>query len=209
MSQDDDQRAYLVRVMQRTGWNQTELANRAGLDPSTLSRFLSGGREGHALRQATIRKIETVTGLQYSTDAGGTEAKTGPASQGFAEEEALPYPIPPESPLHDVINALGRSKMNIDAWTLQSRALEGAGYMPGDILLVALGETPTGGDVVCAQIYDWVRTRAETIFRIFQPPYLVAATSDLQFMRPHQVDDSTVVIKGVVLQSLRGRGRKG
>ncbi|MGH6907913.1 MAG: hypothetical protein ACREDX_08660, partial [Aestuariivirga sp.] len=96
----------------------------------------------------------------------------------------------------------------IDAWTLNSRALEGAGYRPGDILLVALDETPAAGDVVCAQIYDWVKAKAETVFRIFQPPYLVAATSDPQLMRPHLVDDAAVAIKGVVLQSLRGRGNR-
>ncbi|MGH6907974.1 MAG: helix-turn-helix domain-containing protein, partial [Aestuariivirga sp.] len=165
MTQEDDQRAYLTSVLERTGWNQTELANRAGLDPSTLSRFLVGGREGHALRPGTIRKIEAVTGLVWSP-GGGIEPGAAPASQGFAEEEALPFQVSPQSPLHGVIAALKQGRTNIDAWTLHSRALEGAGYRPGDILLVALDETPAAGDVVCAQIYDWVKAKAETVFRI-------------------------------------------
>ena len=200
MTQEDDQRTYLASVMERTGWNQTELAQRAGLDPSTLSRFLSGGREGHALRQGTIRKIELASGLAAS---GGIVA---PAAQGFAESEASPFEVSTQSPFNAIIAALGQGRMNFDPWTLQSRALEGAGYRPGDILLVALDETPTMGDVVCAQIYDWTKGRAETIFRIFQPPYLIAATGDPQLMRPHLVDDGAVIIKGVVLHSLRGRG---
>jgi transcriptional regulator with XRE-family HTH domain len=199
MTQEDEQRAYLTRVMKRTGWNQTELAQRAGLDPSTLSRFLSGGREGHALRQATIRKIEAASGLA----ASGEIHEAMPS--GFAENEASPYEVTAHSPIHAVIAALSHGRLNIDPWTLQSRALEGAGYRPGDILLVALGETPATGDVVCAQIYDWTKGRAETVFRIFQPPYLIAATGDPQFMRPHLVDDGAVTIKGVVLHSLRGR----
>ncbi len=199
MTQEDEQRAYLASVMERTGWNQTELAQRAGLDPSTLSRFLNGGREGHALRQGTIRKIELASGLAVS---GGVAA---PTAQGFAESEASPFEVPAESPLRAIIAALGQGRMNIDPWTLQSRALEGAGYRPGDILLVALDETPAAGDVVCAQIYDWTKGRAETVFRIFQPPYLIAATGDPQLMRPHLVDDGAVTIKGVVLHSLRGR----
>ena len=199
MSQEDDQRAYLASVMERTGWNQTELAQRAGLDPSTLSRFLTGGREGHALRQATIRKIELASGLTASG-----KAMAAPV-QGFAESEASPLEVSAQSHFRAIIAALGQGRRNIDAWTLQSRALEGAGYRPGDVLLVALDEIPASGDVVCAQIYDWSKGRAETVFRIFQPPYLVAATGDPQFLRPHLVDDSAVSIKGVVLHSLRGR----
>ncbi len=200
MSQDDDQRKYVARVMQRTGWNQTELALRAGLDPSTLSRFIAGGREGHALRQSTIRKIESASGLaEHAVEAAS------PAPAGFAEAEAVPLQLPALDPLHAVIAALAQGRSNIDPWSLTSRALEGAGYRPGDILLVALDENPATGDVVCAQIYDWTKGRAETVFRIFQPPYLVAATGDPQLMRPHLVDDAAVVIKGVVLQSLRGR----
>jgi transcriptional regulator with XRE-family HTH domain len=204
MTQEDEQRTFIAQVLERTGWNQTELAQRAGLDPSTLSRFLSGGREGHALRQNTIRKIETASGLACAA-GGGIELAALPAAQGFTEAEALPLQVPAHGPLNAIIAALGQGRINIDPWTLQSRALEGAGYRPGDILLVALGETPNAGDVVCAQIYDWTKGRAETVFRIFQPPYLVAATSDPQLMRPHLVDDGAVAIKGVVLQSLRGR----
>ena len=200
MSQEDDQRAYLANVMDRTGWNQTELAQRAGLDPSTLSRFLTGGREGHALRQGTIRKIELASGLTASGNV------VTAAAQGFAESEASPFEVSAQSPFNAIITALAQGRMNIDPWTLQSRALEGAGYRPGDIMLVALDETPATGDVVCAQIYDWTKGRAETVFRIFQPPYLVAATGDPPLMRPHLVDDGAVVIKGVVLQSIRGRG---
>ncbi len=199
MSQEDDQRAYLASVMERTGWNQTELAQRAGLDPSTLSRFLNGGREGHALRPGTIRKIQAASGLTASGEI------IPPAAQGFAESEASPLEVTAQSPLNAIIAALGQGRVNIDPWTLQSRALEGAGYRPGDIFLVALDETPAAGDVVCAQIYDWTKGRAETLFRIFQPPYLIAATGDPQLMRPHLVDDGAVTIKGVVLHSLRGR----
>jgi len=199
MGQVDDQRAYLASVMERTGWNQTELAQRAGLDPSTLSRFLNGGREGHALRQATIRKIAAASGLSASGEV------MAPAAQGFAENEASPLEVGERSPLNAIIAALGQGRLNIDPWTLQSRALESAGYRPGDVLLVALDEIPALGDVVCAQIYDWTKGRAETVFRIFQPPYLIAATSDSRLMRPHLVDDGAVTIKGVVLHSMRGR----
>lgn len=203
MSNDTSHRAYLLRVMERTGLTQTQLANRAGLDPSTLSRFLSEEREGHTLRASTLRKIEVATGVMLS------EAPEAPATPGFSESEAAPLQVETASPLQKIIAILAAAGANIDPWTLHSPALEGAGYRRGDTLLVSLGETPAAGDIVCAQIYDWARGRAETVFRIFQPPYLVAATSDPRFLRPHLVDDGKVIIKGVVVQTIRGRGASG
>jgi SOS-response transcriptional repressor LexA len=87
---------------------------------------------------------------------------------------------------------------------LRSRSLESAGYMPGDILMVDLNGRPEPGDVVCAQIYDR-SGKAETIFRIYEHPFLVAATLDGRLMKPHLVDNDRVVIRGVVIASLRER----
>ena len=203
MALEEDHRAFIVRIMGLTGWTQTELAQRAGLDPSTLSRFLSGSRSGHALRGSTIRKLEAISGISFGPKQDRTTDDSG--ATGFAEPEAVPLSMAEVNPLRQAIAALSRGKNNIDPWTLRSRALEGAGYKPGDILLVALGETPMQGDLVCAQIYDWTKGRAETVFRLFQPPYLVAATTDANLMRPFVVDDGAVSIKGVVLHTLRER----
>ena len=65
-----EQIAFVRRALALTGWSQTALAKRAGLDPSTLSHFLAEGREGHALRPATIARIAEVTGLLIEPDSG-------------------------------------------------------------------------------------------------------------------------------------------
>jgi transcriptional regulator with XRE-family HTH domain len=199
MDGEDGQRDYLRRVMAQTGWTQTQLAQRAGLDPSTLSRFLTGGREGHALRASTIAKIASASGVSV-------DGKTEPPPAGFAEAEAAPLDVAGNPALQRVIASLAAPGRAIDPWTLNSRALENAGYRPGDTLLVALDDPPRVGDVVCAQIYDWTKGGAQTVFRLFQPPYLVAATSDPGLMRPYATSDANVAIKGVVVVSLRGRG---
>lgn len=201
MSESERQRRYLRDVMQRTGLGQSELASRSGIDPSTLSRFLSGDREGHSLRSSTLRKIETFSGLPFNPDG----AAAPPPADGFGEAEAVPLRVTAGSGIDGVLDALLKGKHNVDPWVLRSKALEGAGYRIGDILLVALGETPLAGDVVCAQVYDWETGRAETVFRLFQPPYLLAASTDIALMRPHHVDDGKVSIKGVVINSLRNR----
>ncbi len=201
MSESDRQRQYLRDVMQRTGLGQSELAARSGIDPSTLSRFLTGDREGHALRPTTLRKIETFSGLPFKKDDSVSAESAG----GFSEAEAIPLQVAAGSDVEGVLGVLLKGKRNVDPWVLRSKALEGAGYRIGDILLVALNETPLAGDVVCAQIYDWERGKAETVFRLFQPPYLLAASTDMSLMRPHHVDDGKVSIKGVVINSLRSR----
>lgn len=207
MSDIDSQRAYVTHVLQRTGWTQSELALRAGLDPSTLSRFLSAPQEGRALRPRSILKIATVSGIAFKAGGTGPSAPLDLPIAGFAESEASPLDMEELSPVAHMVGILRRHHHNIDPWTLRSKALEGAGYRPGDVVIVALGETPLSGDVVCAQIYDWSTGRAETVFRIFEPPYLVAASSDARFLRPLIVDDEKVHIKGVVIQTCRSRTR--
>ena len=206
MDNIEQQRIYIVEVLQRTGWTQSELASRAGLDPSTLSRFLSAAVQGRALRQRTLDKIESVSGLTW--DSAGDKVVPAPAlpvESGMAEGEASPLKFDADSSLAGIVEILGRNRKNIDPWSLNCRALEGAGFRPGDILMVALGETPLSGDVVCAQIYDWFNGRAETVFRIFEPPYLLAASADPQFLRPFVVDDDRVQVKGVVIHTIRVR----
>lgn len=202
VTSEQEQRDYLKIVLAKTGWTQTQLAQRAGLDPSTLSRFLTGGRDGHALRPSTIAKIAAASGVAVN-------GETAQAPAGFAEAEAAPLDISHRDDLGAVVAGLATPGRAIDPWVLNSRALENAGYRPGDILLVALDEVPLQGDVVCAQIYDWAKGGAQTVFRLYQPPYLVAATADMTLVKPHALGDASVAVKGVVVSSIRGRGSAG
>ena len=192
------QRDFVMEVLKRTGWSQSDLAFRAGLDPSTLSRFLSGGVEGRVLRPATLARIERAAGMKL-------DGESGAETEGFAEAEATLLTRPGPD-LAIAVAALSSGCKAVDAWTLSSHALDMAGYRPGDILLVSLGEEPRPGDVVCAQIYDWAKGQAETVFRLYQPPYLLAASTDPTLLRPHVLGDNGVAIKGVVIHSLRPRG---
>ncbi len=198
MSAAQDQHAFIEKVLSKTGWTQTDLANRAGIDPSTLSRFLTKGRDGHALRAHTIQRIANASGLV----PGKVQL---PPTAGFSEDEAMPYIFATEDARTLAIRTLCSERPNIDAWTLKSNALDGLGYRSGDVLLVSLNETPHAGDIVCAQIYDWTKSKAETVFRLFQPPVLLAATSDTALLKPHLITDNNVVVKGVVLHMLRAR----
>ena len=197
-----DQLDYIHRLLAQTGWSATVLAKRAGLDPSTLSRFLSNQREDHALRPSSIARLGEVTGISpLTTGLASSKIK----ADGFAESEASLVELSEGSDIEATVNVLRARHSNVDAWILNSRALELAGYRQGDILIVSLSAPPVPGDVVCAQVYDWNNNRAETIFRLFQPPFLSAATTDAKLMKPYFTDDGSTAIKGVVLHTLRPR----
>lgn len=198
MQSPTEQHAFIAEVLTKTGWSQSDLASRAGLDPSTLSRFLTKDREGHALRASTIQRIAKASGFAFDKIP-----KTH--QEGLAETEADPYVFNLDDPLADAIHALRSRGRNIDPWILKNRALESSGYRPGDILLVGLSETPHVGDVVCAQIYDWKKGQAETVFRLYQPPALISSTTIESLQTPYLLADTSVVVKGVVLHSLRSR----
>jgi transcriptional regulator with XRE-family HTH domain len=195
-----DHRHYVRDIIAKTGWHQTELARRAGLDPSTLSRFLAAPPSATgSLRPSTIQRLEQVSGLTVN---GSTRPDV---PDGFAEADAVPLPSPKDQHLQNAIAALSTGRGPIDAWELKSRAVELAGYRSGDIVLVRLGETALSGDLVCAQVFDWISGKAETIFRIFAPPFLVAATTNPSQFPPHDTSNDKVIIKGVAVASIRLR----
>lgn len=196
----DEIRQWIRGILARTGDTPTGLARRAGVASTTLTRFM-GGQARNALSFSTIAKIAEATGTPPPFADGGERLP------GFAEDDAAPYHTgglnSEPSACAAAISALIAGRRAADPWKMRSRVLEDAGYLPGDVLIVDLTRTPTAGDVVCAQVYNWGQDSAETVFRIYEPPYLVAATAAPEARKPLLVDGKNVVIKGVVTESLR------
>jgi hypothetical protein len=193
----DEQRRWLKRVLQITGKAPTALAQEARLAPTTLTRFLNDPEHATALSARSISAVEKTTGLRYGED---------PRPIGFRESEAEPFAgANGDAVFADLVKRTVGTANGIDPWTLRSRALEIAGYLPGDVLVVDLNRQPEPGDIVCAQVYDWVRAKAETIFRIWEPPFLVGLSLDAKYRKPLVVDNEHVVMRGVVMASMRPR----
>jgi hypothetical protein len=197
MDHRDEQRAWLESIVASTGLAPTTLATRAGLAPTTLTRFLNDPDHVNALSARTVAAVEKLSGQRF--------AAPGTAPSLLREPEATPYDAgAAPSDLAEHVRAIAAMSNSLTIWTLRSRALEALGYFPGDILLVDLNGEPRRGDIVCAQIYDWPHMRAETVFRLYEPPYLAAATSDRALAAPKLIDKN-VGLKGPVLLSVRGR----
>lgn len=192
------QRVWLRALLAQMNETPTGLARRAGIASSTLTRFLDDDSAA-MLSGRTIAKLQHVANTTLPAPA----AIVGVSPPGLAEDEGKPYAVSPNEPLAQAIAALVGSRPSADPWVLTTAHLTEAGILPGDIAIVDLAAEPRGGDVVCAQIYDWRAGRAETVFRLYEPPYLVAATRDRRVRRPEVVDNDRVVIKGVVTDLLR------
>jgi len=147
----------------------------------------------------TITKVAHAAGLEPPGFAGAHKVASG----SMSEEQSEPYTATEQDPRQKAIDALIGNNNAAAPWVLKSPALELIGYLPGDVLIVDLNRLPVARDIVCAQHYHWSEARADTIFRVFEPPYLITATHQHDLRRPLLVDNERVIIKGVVIFSLR------
>lgn len=191
-------REFVRSVVEKTGTPPTRIATELGIAPSTLTRLLNEPEGGKAtLRATTIAKLERYSGLQAPTmDLPEGSSKVAATSR----EDALPFDAQgADATVAAAIKAIVAGRKGIDAWTIRSRALECAGYMPGDTVLVDLTTFPKAGEPACAQVYYGRGGPGETVMRIYEPPYLVAATFDGALRKPLLVDDERVIVKGLIL----------
>lgn len=188
------QRRYIEHVARSTGLTLTEIARRAGKSHTTLTKFMAN-RERGPLNASTVNDIATALAIPANAEIRG--------APGELREEAEPFISAQDKRLGPAVEALLRGRQNADPWILRTRALEGYGYMPGDVVIVDLGVAPRAGVPVCAQVYDWNHAAAETVWRIYEPPYLIAYSTDPDLRRPLLVDNDRVIVRGVITDLLR------
>ncbi|WGD31305.1 hypothetical protein AncyloWKF20_05625 [Ancylobacter sp. WKF20] len=189
-----------VTTLERTlGMKPSKIAHEAGLSDTTLTRIFWEDYAG-TLSQMTIAKVKA----RFSVPGPG-EGQASGAMLGFGEGEQVSFSNDNagDANLGRIVEAMRDGRNAVEPWRIHSRALEDEGIRPGDIVMVDLNGTPQAGDAVCAQVYDLRRGTAETVFRIFEPPFLVAASSDPSLRRPLLVDNERVLIMGVVVGSVR------
>lgn len=189
---------WVLWLEQRLGLSKSKISTSAGMSDTTLSRIFHEDYFS-PLSQTSILKVRKRFNVP-----GPDEFET----TGFGEAEQLRYDAKSEPELAAIIKAMQAGRNAVEPWRLRTRALELIGCMAGDVVMVDLNGTPAPGDAVCAQIYDWNGGSAETVFRVFEAPFLVAASLEASLRKPLLVDDTRVVIKGVVVGSFRP-GRYG
>lgn len=195
-------RDWLRDLPRLTGEPLTRIAQKSNVAPSTLTRPLQGGEhDTSTLHAHTIEKIVAAFGVDPPP---GVAPPRPEGARAAFREDAAEYTPEPHDPLAGALQALRGGSNAIAAFTVKTRAIELAGVLPGDVVLVDLNNVdPVPGDIVCAQVYDWGRMRAETVMRVFERAapvdLLVSRSADQAFAAPIVVDGERVVVKGVLL----------
>jgi hypothetical protein len=190
------QTAWLDWLKTKTGKSLAALARDAGRSPSLLTRKFA---EGGLLTASTIELLMESTGLP------GPDTYLLPGAAGIADEGLPIDPAAADASLKAMIEAALKGRSAATPWQLRTRALEGAGYLSGDIVISDQAVVPMAGDAVVAQVYDLRTGAAETVFRILEAPYLVAASADPALRKPLLVDNDRVIVMGVITHSFRTR----
>ena len=198
------QRDWLRSLINTTGLAPSALANGAGVSESTLTRLVNKRDYTGTLSPETVERIVTAyrvpgpEGFQSSLRRGGAPA-------GFSEAAPVDFSgVRDELAL--IVKAILRGRNDVHTWRLQTTALEGAGFLPGDLVFVqeiSEGQMPRAKDAVCAQVVDYQRGMAETVWRIYDPPFLVGAGLDRTAYKPLIVDNERVKVAGIITESFR------
>lgn len=177
---------WLDKVIAVTGMKQTQLAVKANMDPSALSKFRSGATQH--LRERNINRLSAASGVA-PPDSVQTGMEEGEAV--FFDMRYAPQLSPPDA-----------NNPQQFAMQLTSKALNKLGFDDGDILIFDTDRTPNSGDIVCAQIIDPRLGDATTVIREFERPYLIAPDA-VSGPRILIVDDEHVQIRGVLARHIR------
>jgi AraC-like DNA-binding protein len=193
------ERAWLQELVRLTGKSLAQIAGEAGLSSTALSRMFRDGYTGtlSALTKAQLREyLGTPSPEQW--EAQGRP----PLSNEF--EESSPWLPEADANAHRIkaVGELLAGRPGAEAWILRTRALEDAGLLPGDIVIIEPGE-PRDRDLVCASIQD---ARPVMVWRRYDRPYLtdLSRNADMR-TAPELVDGKRVRIRGIVRDLVRSR----
>jgi hypothetical protein len=189
---------WLQELLRVTGLKPSQAAEKAQLSDTTLTRFLRADYDG-TLTQLVIDQLKETFKVPGPEEYGSPRRGL---LGGFGEAERVVQTAEPPA-IVGTLKALMNGRSSIDVWRLKTTALEQVGYLPGDLVFVDLNAIAQPQDAVCAQVIDWTRGGHETVWRVFDPPFLVGAGNERTAYKPLLVDNERVVIKGVVVESFR------
>lgn len=198
---------WFKAAQRRAGVTADDIAKRLGKDRSLVSRIYVG-RQAMKLEEAKI--FAEVLGEPLNEvlrRAGIADEPTAQVlSPGYSDSDAVIW-APKQGEGRDIeaiASALGK-RPGVDVWRVRTSAMALQGLLPGDFLLVDTNsaERARTGDIVVAQVHDNAQGKAVTILRRFEPPVLVAASTDAEDQRIRIVDGINVVIRGKVTASWR------
>lgn len=183
-------RSWIEQIEDRFRVSKQQIAERAGFHHATIYRWFNNARSDTP-SAANLRKIANAFDVPLPADNQALHTVADRSDAVRVEENAR----------------LSTDTTNDqDKWRVNTRALELAGYLPGDVVTIDRHEKPRTGDVVLAQVYNLETAEDEIRLRVFEAPYLTTRTMDQQAIeRPLYVDGERVMILGIVVRVVRIR----
>lgn len=177
----------------------SELARSAGLAESTLTRLMNPEGPGNIPREGTIAKIEQ----RFNTRRPAT--RTG---RNDGTEQSCADPLGTALAITEKIRAIVANDApdeTDEAYLVGDRALDLAGYLPNDIILVDPSIRPETGDIVALRFRTGPMKSRTLTLRIHDAPFLTAHSTDETLRRPILIDPDRIEIVGVVTKAMRQR----
>lgn len=203
MASPRDTKEWISAVAGYLNLSLSDLAVKAGLSPSTVTRFMNDRSGKLTITARSLDAISIYAGVPKHVMPGQH------GIPGLGESEAVPYRTFSGEKLPDwviaAIDAHKGSRNGVEPWIMKSWALDLLGVIPGDVLMIDQNRRAKAGDIVCAQLTDLATGRTETVFRRYDPPMLVTHSAKLGPTRPEQLDDQRVIIMGVETGMIRPR----
>ena len=182
---------WLQDIRRRTNLSFDQIGERSGVNSATLYRWTDPKRT-EAPSHASLLAIAEAFGVSMPGHRAPPKQFPGFSEAGVQRLD------PPDRDLP--LNP------NQSWWRIRDRALELAGYLPGDQILVDQSVAPQPGDGVIAQIYDFEIGAAETVARLFAFPVLVTRSADPACANSADlIDNARVKIMGTIVRMIRDR----
>ena len=191
-------RAWILDVADAKNISVSAIATGAGLTDTTLTRVVSDPTHSRTLSAETIDLVKQAHKVPGPEEYEGARHRV----VGFAEAERFDTKREDADIGRRIAQMLAAHPSAVP-WRLKTSALEQAGYLPGDIVVVDHNLAVEPQDAVCAHITDYQHGAGATIWRIYDPPYLIAAANDRLAYKPLLVDNDRITIRGVIIESLR------
>lgn len=201
---DNSQRStkeWIQAVAASMNLSPSALAKNSGNAASTVTRFLNDTTNTIGISQRTLERIAEYSGVPVHRMPG----ERGPG--GFAEPDVVEFEKSEKASewMKDAVAAIRAGRNHVFAFEMRSWALDQSGIRPGDVLVFDMQARPRPDDVVCVQVADWSTGEAETVVRIYKPPFVMTHSAKLGLQAPLAVDEDRVSLRGVMLACIRAR----
>lgn len=166
---------WIERICAQNNVTATEIARRIGASPSSITRQI----RPEWTRRPSLDILRRISNA-FRTPIPTVLIGTAPAIPGFGEPDAVPVPFD-HSEGEDF-------DANLSDWEIRSNSLAAMGCVAGDMIRFDARIAPVAGDIVIAQVYKVGAAGADTVMRLYMPPYLMAAEIGQPSIRPIVVD---------------------